>query len=275
MERVTRAKEVARPTIALEVHFVIPHFVELLESRRLLSGTTSAAAADVGDSLIAPPHKPRVAAQAITVEASASSQFSGTVATLRRLSGVPPDLRNLQATIDWGDGSAATAASFVRGKTGVQIRGSHTYAQAGTFDIVVSAAKGPIAPRGLPQTSFPDPVAQVHGFAHILPQQDSSGVTIRETAGQSFTAMIGTFQFSLVGLAIHIGIDWGDGSSSAGTRGAQAEAIKSWGRIRMPSQERSRLRSPSAQSPVGKPGQPVPLFVLLVANIRSTAIVTS
>ena len=58
-------------------------------------------------------------------------------------------------------------------------------------------------------------LATIHSTAIISPDTDGP-VTLTETAGKSFTAKVGSFDFRSIDLVLSATVDWGDGTHSAG-----------------------------------------------------------
>ena len=88
--------------------------------------------------------KVTVADSALTATSVASPSVTGTVnkaltATLAHVSDANPaaSLSDLSATIDWGDGSAASAATLIAGSGGADAGGTHTYTTTGVKHGVV------------------------------------------------------------------------------------------------------------------------------------------
>src|SRR2546425_1889404 len=116
------------------------------------------------------------------------------------------------ATIDWGDGSSS-AGQFDTGTT-PGVKGTHTYAEEGTFNGSVTYNTDCTTNA---KVTFTATVADV-GLS-------ATGRDISATAGQSFTGVVSHFTDSDPhGTASDYSaqIDWGDGSSSAGTVSASS-----------------------------------------------------
>ncbi|MDR3633360.1 MAG: hypothetical protein P4L84_05950, partial [Isosphaeraceae bacterium] len=132
--------------------------------------------------------------------------FSGTVATFTE--GPSDPLSAFSATIDWGDGTSATATIIPPAAPGepFQVDGTHAYESAGTYNIVVSVLD---ADGGSATATGAAQIASVAGTGH----------PINATAGDSFTEGVASFasadpaalpsQFTAT-------IAWGDGHSSSG-----------------------------------------------------------
>ncbi len=118
---------------------------------------------------------------------------------------------DFSSTIDWGDGTAATSATVVGPPGGpFTLSGSHTYARAGTYSLVVNVTQSDgshvvlqnqavVAPASLaPADSFGTPAAAGRSV---------SGPLASFTDGNPVSVVA---DYSAV-------VDWGDGSQSSGT----------------------------------------------------------
>jgi hypothetical protein len=128
----------------------------------------------------------------------------------------------LSATINWGDGvtSKATIQYAMHGDTGgYEIIGTHTYTNPGIFKVTTLLSEGPISGiTGPTATLATKLLAQYVSVAIVTRPIGNSpgGVTIHETAGQSFTEVLGTFSTIAPATNLHATITWGDGSVSLG-----------------------------------------------------------
>jgi len=142
------------------------------------------------------------AASGVDIAAVEGQSFTGNV-----VSGRACPLAS--ATITWGDGTSSAGTSD--GGTGIQ--GTHTYAEEGTYSGSVSYTYTPShCPAGAQTASFQ---ATVQDAALTAAGVDSSGA-----AGRSLVAVVAHLQdASPAGTADDLSaqIDWGDGSTSAGT----------------------------------------------------------
>ena len=139
--------------------------------------------------------------------------FTVSVATFTDNSSLA-NLTNFQAAIDWGDGSSSSGTVTLR--NGIfTIAGTHTYANFGTFTgtATISNATGFI-----PVTftiDVPNPVTLT-----------VTGIDVAAQATRPFTAPVASFTDSaaLPGQrSYQATIDWGDGTSSAGTIARQTD----------------------------------------------------
>lgn len=195
--------------------------VERLESRALLA-TASVPPFWVGP-VVAPP-APLPAG--LTVQGTASNQaaVAGIGEAYWDLAQftIPGELlvgHTFEATIDWGDGSAATPGVFGGNGSTLSFSGEHTYARAGTYGFtvidfidgsLVATATGTITVA--PFTSVGDGVT-------------GTGVAVSAQTGTA-ASNIPVASFSGPGTTLEVGaptatIDWGDGTTSAGVVPAQ------------------------------------------------------
>src|SRR6185437_3915155 len=119
------------------------------------------------------------------------------------------DVGDYTAMIDWGDGSSDACTIASAGSGGFQVTGTHTYAEEGTNPITVSI------------TDAGGSTATANSTANVTDGAlSASGVTLAATEGQAFTQVVAGFTDA--DPAGDVGdytvmIDWGDGSSDAGT----------------------------------------------------------
>jgi PKD repeat protein len=117
------------------------------------------------------------------------------------------------ASIDWGDGTAATAGSIVANGGGGNflVRGSHKYAEAGSYPVSVSitgndgaslAVQGTATIADAALSGFGGFVSGTHGVA--LPVTTQVGTLHDANASAPASEFTAT-------------IDWGDGSTSLGS----------------------------------------------------------
>ncbi|MEO9190830.1 MAG: hypothetical protein ABI224_12665 [Acetobacteraceae bacterium] len=87
-----------------------------------------------------PPPADVLTTKAATINATAGQSFSGTVVTFTD-SNASILASGLTATINWGDGTKATAGVVSGAKGSFTVTGSHTYAAAGTDTVAVTLAE--------------------------------------------------------------------------------------------------------------------------------------
>jgi hypothetical protein len=137
--------------------------------------------------------------------------FSGTLATFTD-SYTHTTAANLNATINWGDGTSSTGT--VTGSNGsFTVAGSHTYLDEGTFTTTVTLRES------APGTA----VGIAHSTATIA-EADALSVTstnpVAATEGLTFSGVLATFADSYTiqtASGLSATITWGDGTSSTGT----------------------------------------------------------
>ena len=302
--------------------------LEALEDRRLLSASGAATVAPLPPvTPPAPVGTTAVQAIGVTIHATAGKPFKGDVGLLRGLGGIAPDFRNLHASIDWGDGSEPTQATYYRYPAGtIHVYGRHTFAAGGTFTVTVTVSKTPVVPKGQPNIFFPILVATIKSKAVVAGETTNSpgGVTIHPVAGEAFTGKVGSFNSPIVDPPVpvplpvsgsgngtttvkssagtasavvtppifigpfHATIDWGDGKTGTGTvklsdGGAFVYDVTGTHTYAAPGKYHVHVtvtRSPIIVGPgpvplAGAVASPVPTFILLVAQIDSTAVVTA
>jgi hypothetical protein len=192
------------------------HTLELLEDRRLMSTTAPSPSLAIGPIIVGP--GPVVLAspgKGVAVHAEATDEFTAKIA---RLPGhTAKHLSELSGSIDWGDGSDESTATFTRATDGtISVLGTHTYANTGKFNVSVTIIRRPYAEPGKPVPQFVVLLGTVKTTATVTPDDDG-GVSIVEGANHKFTAKVGSFDFRPLDIVIdHTTIDWGDGTTSNG-----------------------------------------------------------
>ncbi|MDB5174118.1 MAG: hypothetical protein JWN51_2891, partial [Phycisphaerales bacterium] len=106
-------------------------------------------------------------------------------------------------SIDWGDGSISAPTVSSHGGRSV-LSGSHVYAQAGRYAVVVTRAGVGGARRAPAYVLVADAMVNAPG-----------GLTLAATTGTRFNGNLGTLTSSLT--PVEVGIEWGDGTHSPGT----------------------------------------------------------
>jgi hypothetical protein len=187
-------------------------FVECLETRRLLSAVGIPMASLGSDSSGAAPSltTARTMLMGTPINAEANQAFRAVIGTIRSSRPLPAGY-SLDGAIDWGDGSATSSAGFVRQADGsIAVIGEHTYATVGAKAIKVVVTAVPPAGSDAP-TYF---IGTFSSKANVIASE--GGVTLEETAGQSFTATVGFFSSNLSSTTMTAVIQWGDGTQSRG-----------------------------------------------------------
>ena len=145
----------------------------------------------------------------ITFTPTEGQSFNGTVATFSSTD-TAGQASDFVATINWGDGT--TTAGTIAGSNGAYtVSGNHAYAADGTQSVTVSIADD------APGTA----TATAGSTANILEGDlTGAGLTISATEGTSFSGNVATFVdagSTAVAGAFTATIDWGDGTTTAGT----------------------------------------------------------
>jgi hypothetical protein len=184
--------------------------IEALENRRLLSTVVGPI---VGPILPTPPIPPVSISSATLVgnpiHAEANQAFKAALGSIQDLK--LPTGYTLQGTINWGDGSPTSAATFVKRIDGtVEVVGSHTYVGVGSDPIsVLITESNPIS-----TTAAVVLVGTLKTTATVI--SSPGGVTLEETGDVPFTANVGSFSSNLSLSTMTAVINWGDGTSSIG-----------------------------------------------------------
>jgi hypothetical protein len=132
-------------------------------------------------------------------------------------------LSQLSASIDWGDGSADTPASFARDKKGgIDVLGTHDYVSPGTFSVSAVLTERPFSKPGQPAPQYVLNLGQISTTATVTQPQ------LTETATQKFTAVIASFHQPTVDVIFTAKINWGDGTTSVGTITGDGSANGNW-----------------------------------------------
>jgi YVTN family beta-propeller protein len=151
-----------------------------------------------------------ITATGTTFGATEGVTFTGTVATFS-----DPDPASTageySATIDWGD-STPTTPGTISGPTGgpFTVSGTHMYAEQGTYAVTVV----------ITDIDTPSNTATAHSTAKVSDAKLSSTCATMPVSTQTYTGPTAIFtdQSSTGTLSdFSATIDWGDGSSSAGT----------------------------------------------------------
>ncbi|HQU42393.1 MAG TPA: TIGR03118 family protein, partial [Pirellulales bacterium] len=164
------------------------------------SSATAASTADVVDAPLTP-------GLPLTIATTEGALFSGTVGTFSDLNPGAP-LHDFTATIGWGDGGASLGTVLAAPGGAYVVSGSHTYttpAAALQIEIQVNdvGGGGTIVPASVH-------VASTHFVA--------SGATIAAFEGAAFSGIVATCDDSSTNPADYSAlVEWGDGTTSAGT----------------------------------------------------------
>jgi hypothetical protein len=159
-----------------------------------------------------------LAAAPVSLSATEGAAINATVATFTEVvpfqlpttvhKVAPPTVYT--ATIDWGDGTTATAGTVTPNRNGVfHVNGAHVYADEGSHNVSVTIADdgGSMASATSTATVADAPLV-------------AAGVNVNATEGASATATVATFTDANPNAPASdftATINWGDGTSSTGT----------------------------------------------------------
>ena len=147
------------------------------------------------------------------ISANQNQSFSGTLATLSDSNAAMNQASDFTAQINWGDGTSTTNGSLTsNGSGGFNITGTHTYPTAGVRQATIVA---------FDKTTPSPPVVTATATASVVdPSFSPTGTTFNATETQAFSGAVGSFTDPTgpgVANDYVANIDWGDGSTSAGT----------------------------------------------------------
>lgn len=148
---------------------------------------------------------------AVDVSAREHTPFNGTVATFSDADN-SKTAASFTTSIDWGDGSAPTPGTVSGGPGSFTVSGQHTYTDEGTFTTTVTVTE--IGPGGA--TASGSATAAV-AEADVL---QGTPATFAAQQGVPFTGAVATFtdtDAANVPGDFTATIQWGDGTTSAGT----------------------------------------------------------
>ena len=147
---------------------------------------------------------PIVGTGGFTINAVENQSFTAAVATFIDTGGPenPNDPGDYSATINWGDGSEASAGTITLSGQTFTVSGSHTYTGTGTFTITVDIVHETVSATVTSTANVPGGIISAQG-----------GFALNAVEGQTFTATVATF----TGTASKAVINWGDGTTSLGT----------------------------------------------------------
>ena len=148
-------------------------------------------------------------AQGTNLSASKGIELTAaTVATFTASS--PGQPSNYEVTIDWGDSTTSPGFLSVNMVGGFDVTGTHTYAAVGTFNVNVSIRD---TTTEVSTTAASTVVVAATGIS-------PNGRTIAATSGVEFAGVVADFSTAdttAVARNFTATIDWGDGTTSAGT----------------------------------------------------------
>ena len=148
--------------------------------------------------------------QGLTITANPSQSFTGTVASFTDTDTFTT-AGDLTATIDWGDGT--TSAGIVSGSAGAfAVSGTHTYASSGQDAVTVTLNDD--APGTATATANSIAVVGATLAATVALTAATEHVAL---AGNTMVATFTDSNLSDLASGLTATIDWGDGTTSAGT----------------------------------------------------------
>ena len=166
------------------------------------NGGSSAAAGTTATVTDAP-----LAATATTISAVEGSPFSGVVASFTDPNpGATPS--DYTATIAWGDGQTSTGTVTANGTGGFDVAGTNTYAEEGSYGIIVTI-------RDVGGASATANSTATVGDAALF----ASGTAISAVEGNAFSGVVASFTDAnpnATAADYTATITWGDGQTSAG-----------------------------------------------------------
>jgi hypothetical protein len=136
-----------------------------------------------------------------------SDSGSQTVATFTDPGGAEA-VGDYSATIDWGDGSAATVGSISLANGTFTVSGDHTYSEEGTFAVTVTVAhEGALTAVAVSSATVSDPAVAVTGGLTVTTVEgsDSGSQTVATFTDPGGAEAVGDYSAT---------IDWGDGSTA-------------------------------------------------------------
>jgi streptogramin lyase len=149
-----------------------------------------------------------LSASGVDVSAVEGSAFSGRVAHFTDAN-PNPDINDFSATIDWSDGHTSAGTITADGSGGFNVSGSNTYAEEGSYAVSVSIMDAGGSTASASSTAT---VADA--------SLSATGVGNHSIVGVPVTAVVATFTDANSSPNINdfsATIDWGDGTTSAGT----------------------------------------------------------
>jgi hypothetical protein len=271
--------------------------LESLENRKLLTAVTALDGINPGGPMI--PANPvvqpidvinpggpiivsnPVKTQGELVHPVVDTEFNGELGTISGVSGVASNLSNLHGQINWGDGHTSSA-TFSQDSNGIiEVDGSHEYSKTGEFHININVYRSAVATPGKPIPLYVMELGTIHATSQVR-QNSTGGVTLDEKAAKSFTATVGTFNYT-GSQSLRATIDWGDNNTSTGklTKGKNGKYTVT-GTHTYKNKGDYHIHITVTNGVVVDPPIPVPVdpvankvpAILIIAQIDSTADVT-
>lgn len=176
------------------------------------------------------PAPPNLNLSVQNIQATAGTQFSGTVATFTDLN-TKPGASDFSATIYWGDGTSSAGVVTANDSGGYTVTGTHTYQVSNHPGVIYFGDDGggqaSLGTRSLPyavtiKDNTSQDRAEGHGLVTVSPAPSSvtaAGVAFNAVVGQAFTGTVATFtakDASASADQFTATINWGDGTTSDG-----------------------------------------------------------
>jgi len=201
-----RTKHASRPSQAGRSR---RRLAELLEKRWLLAV----------DALLPPqPNVPTLLVRTLPVESQPLTIDAATIATFIDTAGADP-LANYSATINWGDGSSATAGTIAIGSRDSSLPiignyftvvGGHTYTTAGDYTLTITITDTDGSSATVPDEAHVGQPVETALLAHGVPVENQ-GLTINGSPVAAFIDTGGADPLENYSATIN----WGDGSSAS------------------------------------------------------------
>ena len=207
-------------TYADENAAVYPITVSILDNgggRTIADPTNSKATANSTATIVQSPLLP-VANAVVGVEGTAIA--AGTPLASFTDSGGADPIASYTATVNWGDGSATTAATVTLSGTGgnfqVTSTGAHTYANEGIYAVTVTMTDNDATAGAIPTTAATTSTATISDAA--LTASAAQPAVPAQSEGKAFAGAVSSFTDAnpTATLSDYVAtIDWGDGSPTS------------------------------------------------------------
>jgi hypothetical protein len=175
------------------------------------------------------PAQPMITVKGQNIEATAGQSFAGVVATFTDVTSTAP-ASEFAATINWGDGATSTGTVRADPNGGFDVVGTHTYSDAtdwfgvpGGWGIHLGSGNRYFVITVTVTDTQTQATATSASLATVVASTPNLAVTaqnIEATAGQSFSGLVASFtdvNTSATAADFTATINWGDGTTSAGT----------------------------------------------------------
>jgi virginiamycin B lyase len=202
-----------------------PRFwLPILESKGAAGATANTPAAkatSTGASTTAASVNPvlseQVTATTLALHAAPSGLVAGNLGVLSGVMAGAPKHADLHGTINWGDGTSSPTTLVAGAKGKLIVRGSHRYANTGSYPITVSVQQT-LYTNGKASALYPLILPQITQTANVVKPGPitAGGIAIAAAAGQSFAGTIASFTAPATAVPVNRSatILWGDGTRS-------------------------------------------------------------